>query len=202
MKLYEAPSPNARRVHIFMAEKGFDCEREVIDLRAGDNLSDDYRKKNPAGRVPVLELDDGTFISESVAICRYIEGVHPEPNLFGGDALEAATVEMWNRRVELNFMMNVAMAFRNITGYFKDRETCVEEWGKVAAGHAVAAVPMFDARLAQSEYLAGDRFTVADISFAVAWDFAKRVQVVPLPEAPHVARYMDTVNQRPSLSAT
>ena len=79
MKLYEAPSPNARRVQVFMAEKGIDMERVPVDIRAGENLTDEYRAKNPAGRVPVLELDDGTYLAESVAICRYLEGLHPEP---------------------------------------------------------------------------------------------------------------------------
>ena len=82
MKLHEAPSPNARRVHVFMAEKGIDCERVGVDIRGGENLSAEFKAMNPAGRVPVLELDDGSFISESVSICRYLEGTHPEPPLF------------------------------------------------------------------------------------------------------------------------
>ena len=127
MKLYESPSPNARRVHIFMAEKGIDCERVAVDIRGGENLSADYKAKNPAGRVPLLELDDGTCIGESVAICRYLEALNPEPNLFGTQPIEIAQIEMWQRRSELNFMMNVANAFRNITGFFKDRETPVKE---------------------------------------------------------------------------
>ena len=202
MKLHESPSPNARRVHIFMAEKGIDCERIPVDIRAGENLSPEYRAKNPAGRVPVLELDDGTFLSESVAICRYLEGLHPEPNLFGSDPLSAAKIEMWGRRAEINFMSNVAMAFRNITGFFKDRETCVKEWGEVAAGHAVGAVDMFETQLADNEYLAGDRFSIADITFAVAWGFAGQVKVVPLPEAPNVQRWSDRVSARDSFRST
>ncbi|REJ83829.1 MAG: glutathione S-transferase family protein [Acidobacteria bacterium] len=200
MKLYEAPSPNAKRVHVFMAEKGIDCERVTVDLRAGENLSDEYRSKNPGARVPALELDDGTVIAESVAICRYFEVTHPEPVLFGSGALEQATVEMWQRRAEIGLMLNVAMAFRNISGYFKDRETCVEEWGRVAAGHAVAAVPMFDARLADSRYLAGERFSIADITLAVTLQFARRVQV-ELPEMENVARWEAEVRERKSYKA-
>ena len=131
MKLHESPSPNARRVTVFMAEKGIECETVSVDIRAGENIQSDYLKKNPAGRVPVLELDDGTFISESMAICRYLEAIRPEPNLFGSTAIEVANVEMWQRRVELNLFLEIAGAFRNITGFFKDRETCVEEWGQV-----------------------------------------------------------------------
>ncbi len=201
MKLYESPSPNARRVHIFMAEKGVEVERVPVDIRAGENLSDEYLAKNPAGRVPLLELDDGSYLGESIAISRYLEALHPEPNLLGSDAKEIGTVEMWNRRAEMNFLMNVAMGFRNITGFFKDRETCVEEWGHVSAEAAAKSVAMFDARLGESKYLAGDRFTMADITFGVAWEFAGRVKVIDLPEAPNVARFLEDVRARPSWSA-
>lgn len=202
MKLYESPSPNARRVHVFMAEKGIEIDRVAVDLKSAENLGEEFLAKNPAGRVPVLELDDGTFISESLAICRYLEGLQPKPNLFGEGALGTATVEMWSRRVELNFLMNVAMGFRNITGFFKDRETCVEEWGQVSAAAAARSVNMFDERLGESRFLAGDTFSVADITFAIAWDFAGRVKVIDLPEAANVARWLDEVNERPSMSAS
>ncbi|MFT7651353.1 MAG: glutathione S-transferase, partial [Candidatus Azotimanducaceae bacterium] len=167
MKLHESPSPNARRVHIFMAEKGIEIERVAVDIRAGENIADEYRAKNPAGRVPTLELDDGTFLAESVAICRYLEGINPTPNLFGETPLEMATIEMWGRRAEINFMAEVAGAFRNITGFFKDRETCVAEWGQVCAEKAPKALEMFDTQLADTEYVAGDRFTIADITLGV-----------------------------------
>ena len=202
MKLYESPSPNARRVHVFMAEKGFDCERVPVDIRAGENITPEFLAKNPGGRVPVLELDDGTFLAESIAICRYLEALHPEPNLFGDDALSSAQIEMWQRRVEMLFMAEVAGAFRNITGFFKDRETCVKEWGEVCAAKAPKALQMFDDQLANNSYLAGDKFSVADITLAVALDFAKMVQVVELPELPNISRWYAQVNERPSLSAS
>lgn len=202
MKLYESPSPNARRVHVFMAEKGIDCERVSVDIRAGENLGEDYKAKNPAGRVPMLVLDDGTCIGESVAICRYLEALHPEPNLFGSEPVEVALVEMWQRRAELNFMMNVAMAFRNITGFFKDRETPVKEFGEVSAELAKEFVPMFDDQLGKTRFLAGDRFSIADITFAVAWGFSEQIKVVELPPAPNVQRWLQEVNERPSFSAS
>lgn len=202
MKLHEAPSPNAKRVHVFMSEKGVDCERVVIDIRGGENLTPDYKAKNPAGRVPMLELDDGTCIGESVAICRYLEALHPEPNLFGTTPVELAMVEMWQRRAEFNFMMNVAMAFRNITGFFKDRETPVKEFGEVSAEVAKSFVPMFDEQLGKSEFLAGDKFSIADITFAIAWGFSGQVKVVELPAAPNVERWLKEVNSRPSFSAS
>lgn len=202
MKLFESPSPNARRVHVFMAEKGVELERVAVDIRGGENLTPDYKAMNPAGRVPVLELDDGTFIGESVAICRYLEALHPEPNLFGQSAKEIALVEMWQRRAELNFMMNVAMAFRNITGFFKDRETPVKEFGEVSAVMAADFVPMFDEQLGQSQYLAGDKFSIADITLAIAWGFAQQIKVVELPSAPNIDRWLAEVNSRPSFSAS
>ncbi len=202
MKLHESPSPNARRVQVFMAEKGVEMERVPVDIRAGENITPEYLAKNPAGRVPVLELDDGTFIGESVAICRYLEGLHPEPNLFGEGPLESALVDMWQRRVELNFMAEVAGAFRNITGFFKDRETCVAEWGQVCAEKAPKALAMFDAQLADNTYLAGDKFSIADITLVIALDFAKMVKVVELPELDNIGRWYAAVNERPSFQAS
>ncbi|MEM9405419.1 MAG: glutathione S-transferase family protein [Acidobacteriota bacterium] len=202
MKLYEAPSPNARRVHVFLAEKGLEIDREQVDLRSAENLGEEHLRRNPAGRVPVLELDDGSFLSESVAICRYLDAVHPEPALFGSTPEEIGAVEMWNRRAELNFLMNVAMGFRNLTGFFKDRETCVEEWGQVAAETAASSVAMFDDHLASNRFLAGDTFTVADITFGVGYEFAQRVKVVPLPESPNVARYLSELGERASWGAS
>lgn len=202
MKLYESPSPNARRVHIFMAEKGIEIERVVVDIRAGENIAGEYLAKNPAGRVPTLELDDGTFLAESVAICRYLEGMNPTPNLFGETPLEMATVEMWGRRAEINFMAEVAGAFRNITGFFKDRETCVAEWGQVCAEKAPKALEMFDIQLADNEYLAGDRFTIADITLGVAVAFAAQVKVVPMPDLANLARWQERINARESFAAS
>lgn len=202
MKLYEAPSPNARRVHIFMAEKGIECDRVAVDIRAAENLSPEYLAKNPGGRVPLLELEDGTCIGESVAICRYMESVCPEPLLFGTDGVEAAKVEMWQRRAELGFFLEVAGAFRNITGFFKDRETCVAEWGQVCAERAPKMLAMFDEQLAHTPYLAGANFSIADITLAVALDFARMVKVVELPELANIERWYAQVSARASFSAS
>ena len=201
MKLHESPSPNARRVTVFMAEKGIECEKVSVDIRGGENIQSEYLRKNPAGRVPVLELDDGSFISESMAICRYLEAIQPDPNLFGVSAIEIANVEMWQRRVELNLFSEIAGAFRNITGFFKDRETCVEEWGRVCAEKAPKALSMFDDQLSINEYLAGERFTVADITLAVTLDFAEMVKVAPLPTLDNISRWREGVVARTSLAA-
>mgnify|MGYP001181905644 FL=1 len=184
-----------------MAEKGIECERIAVDIRAAENLSAEYMAKNPGGRVPLLELEDGTFIGESVAICRYLESLRPESPLFGESGIEAAKVEMWQRRAELNFLLEVAGAFRNITGFFKDRETCVAEWGQVCAERAPKMLSMFDEQLSQTAYLAGDTFSIADITLAVALDFARMVKVVALPELPNIERWYGQVSARSSFGA-
>jgi glutathione S-transferase len=201
MKLYESPSPNARRVHIAMAELGVEIERVAVDIRAGENLSSEFLAKNPGGRVPVLELDDGTFIGESVSITRYLDAISEGPSLFGDTPLVQAKVDMWQRRAELNFLLEVAGAFRNITAFFKDRETCVEAWGVVCAEKAPKALTMFDDQLAKTEFLAGDQFSIADITLGVAIDFARSVKVVGLPELEHIKRWQGQLNSRPSFSA-
>lgn len=199
MKLHEAPSPNARRVHVFIAEKGLDPIPSVpVDIRGGENLSEAYREKNPFGRVPVLELDDGTFLAESVAICRYLEGLHPEPSLFGTTPLEMATIEMWNRRAEINFMLAAAGAFRNLSGFFKDREKISAEWGTISQENAADALGRFDKALGKSEFLAGQRFSIADITMGCALDFAKMVKLDLPFDLPNVSRYHQQLQMRPS----
>ena len=161
MHLYtQDASPNGQRVSVFMKEKGIEIPATQIDLRAGQNLSEEHRAKNPFGRVPVLELDDGSYLAESQAICLYLEGLQPEPNLFGETPEERAVIEMWSRRVELNVLMPVAQAFRNITGFFKDREKTVPEWGEVSAEAAQVAVALFNYHLADNQFLVGDRYVV------------------------------------------
>lgn len=202
MKLYTAPStPNHRRVAIFLAEKGIELETETIDLRGAQNLSDAFAKKNPFGRIPVLELDDGVCIAESVAICRYFEAKQPQPPLFGVDAETMAEIEMWTRRAEISFLMPVAAAFRNISGFFKDREECVPEWGQIQAQVAADTLPKFDDRLAESEFLADSGFSVADITLAITLEFAKRTQQTLPYDLPNITRWFDAVQARPSWKA-
>ena len=200
MHLYkQSSSPNGQRVSIFMKEKGIELPTTEIDLRAAENLKEDYLAMNPFGRVPVLQLNDDSYLSESQAICRYIEGIHPEPNLFGDTAEEQAIIEMWSRRVELNVLMPVAQAFRNITGFFKDREKCVPEWGEVSAEAAQASVALINDHLANNAYLTGDRFTIADMTLAIVLGFAKNVGQ-DLLGGEHVARWYGEVTSRPSFS--
>jgi glutathione S-transferase len=182
-----------------MKEKGIELPTTEIDLRAAENLNEDYLAMNPFGRVPVLQLNDDSYLSESQAICRYLEGIHPEPNLFGDTPEEQAIIEMWSRRVELNVLVPVAQAFRNITGFFKDREKCVPEWGEVSAEAAQASVALFNAHLSHNHYLTGDRFTIADMTLAIVLGFAKNVGQ-DLLGGEHVARWYAEISGRPSFS--
>ena len=183
-----------------MAEKGIEIERVAVDIRGGENISAEYLAKNPGGRVPMLELDDGTFIGESVSITRYLDAISEGPSLFGDGPLAQAHIDMWQRRAEFNFLLEVAGAFRNITGFFKDRETCVEAWGVVCAERAPKAYYVRRS-VGQVEFLAGDQFSVADITLGVALDFARSVKVVELPELANIKRWQDKLKARPSFSA-
>jgi glutathione S-transferase len=201
MRIIEAKgTPNGRRVRVFLAEKGISVDGVNIDLRAAENLGAAHRARNPFGRIPVLELDDGTCIAESVAICRYFEETQPKPPLFGTDAKSRAQVEMWNRRAELNFLMPVAQAFRNLTGFFKDREKVSAEWGQISREVAAETMPLFDAALGKSTHLAGDDFSIADISFGCALDFAQAVKLDLPFDLPNIVRYRADLAKRPSWS--
>jgi glutathione S-transferase len=198
MKLHEAPSPNARRVQVFLKEKGIEAPPSVpVDIRGGENLTEEYRALNPFGRVPVLELDDGTCLAESVAICRYFEGLHPEPCLFGSEPLEQAIIEMWNRRAEINFMLPAAQAFRNLTGFFKDREKVSKEWGAISLETAADGMTRFDQALADRQFLAGDAFSIADITLGVGLSFAQSIKLDLPFDLPNIARYLEQISARP-----
>lgn len=205
MKLYESSrAPNARRVRMFIAEKGIDLagiERVEVDIASGANLTAEYRQMNPMGGVPVLELDDGRFLSESVAICRYFEETHPEPALMGVSAEEQANIEMWNRRMEFNLLLPVAMAFRHGTGFFADRETVCPDYGQASHETAVRMFDFLDDHLSRSQYIAGDDFSIADITALSSVDFARVVKMRIGEEQTHLARWYDAVSGRESAAA-
>lgn len=199
MKLYTtSASPNGRRTNIAIAEKGIEIEKQEIDLAGAENLSDDFKTKNPFGRVPVLELDDGTCIAESIAITRYFDRMYPQPPLFGSTDLEQAMVEMWNRRVELNLLIPVAQAFRNLSGFFRDREKISQEWGEISAEIAQVITPLFDEQLGKSEFIAGDHFSVADISLLCTLDFARSTRQELPYDLPNLSRWHSQISARPS----
>lgn len=201
MKLYESKTaPNARRVRMFLAEKGLleQVECVELDLQGGDNISAEFRQKNPLAKIPVLEFDDGSYLSESIAICRYFEALHPETPLMGRSPLEQANIEMWQRRCELYFMNVVGMGFQHTTGYFADRMTPVKEWGEVCVKGAPKFFKLLDAQLAQSKFVAGDQFSVADITALVSIDFARVIKVKMPEELVNLQRWYAEMNARSS----
>lgn len=203
MKILETKSaPNPRRVRIFLAEKGIDVPYEQVDLFKGGHKEASFTSKNPVAKVPVLELDDGTCISESVAICRYFEEQHPEPPLMGVDAKDKAIVEMWQRRIELEVFYPIAQAFRHGVAGMKTLEPIqLVEWVEINRARALEAYAWLDKDLADRKYVAGDRFTIADITLLVAVDFARGPKI-PIPEdCKNLLRWHDDVSKRPSAAA-
>lgn len=198
MHLYTtSASPNGKRVAVVMKEKNIEIPLTQIDLMAAENLSKEYLAKNPMGRVPVLELDSGFMLAESVAISRYLEILAPEPNLFGIDPEKQCVIEMWHRRAEINLFIPVAQAYRNSSGVFKDREPVSAEWGDISAGFARDAVPVFEQQLASNEYIAGDRYSIADITLAITLTFARNTGL-DLLSTPHIAGWHERITARPS----
>ncbi|HEY2524476.1 MAG TPA: glutathione S-transferase [Candidatus Binataceae bacterium] len=202
MKLYEYKmAPNPRRVRIFLAEKGIQVPDEQIDLAKAQNHGAEFLKINPFGGVPVLQLDDGTMLAETVAICRYFEEIHPEPHLMGLDARDKALVEMWQRRMELYLFAMTSGAFRNTSDFFKGRIPQVPEYGEVCRQAAEKMFGTVDGFLANSKFIAGERYTIADITALVAIDFARLVKLRIAPEQKNLARWYEAVSSRPSAKA-
>jgi glutathione S-transferase len=202
MKLYDSKmAPNPRRVRIFLAEKGIQVPDDQVDLAKAQNRSPEFLKINPIGGVPVLQMDDGTNLAESVAICRYFEETHPEPRLMGVDARDKAEVEMWQRRMELNLLSTVAGCFRNTSEFFKGRIPQVPEYGEVCRQAAEKAFGMLDGFLADRKFIAGERYTIADITALVAVDFAKLIKLRVSPEQKNLVRWHEAVSSRPSAKA-
>jgi glutathione S-transferase len=203
MKLYDGGrAPNPRRVRIFLAEKGIAVPTEQVDLGALQQRSDAYTAINPMQRVPALVLDDGTVIAESIAICRYFEALKPEPALFGRGPLGQALVEMWNRRAELHLLFPVASVFQHLHPAMKIMiDPQVPEWGEANKPRAMAFLQFLDRELESRPFLAGDDFTVADITALVAVDFM-RVSKLSVPDHfDHVRRWHAAVSARPSAKA-
>jgi glutathione S-transferase len=202
MRLYDGGrAPNPRRVRIFLAEKGMQVPVEHIDLASLQHKSAEFTALNPLQRVPVLVLDDGTVITESIAICRYFEGLRPEPPLFGRGAAEEALVEMWNRRVELNLYSAVSAVFRHTHPAMKEMESQVPEWGEANRPRVFEFLGLLDRELKDRMFVAGDHYTVADITALVAVDFMRPAKLTMPEEFVNLRRWHGQVGERPSASA-
>lgn len=203
MKLFDGGrAPNPRRVRIFLAEKGIEVPLVPVDMGAMEHRGAEVASRNPMRRLPVLELDDGTVITESIAICRYFEELHPEPPLFGTGAVGKALVEMWQRRVELNLFFPVAQAFRHTHPAMKEWEVPqVPEWGEVNRPKALEFLEFLDGELASRAFVAGEAFSVADITGLVAMDFMKPARITLPDNLANVGRWRNELAARPSASA-
>ena len=210
MKLYDFElAPNPRRVRMFLAEKGIKVPTEQINTRTKEQFSEAFLKVNPRGTVPVLELDDGTTITESVSICRYFEDLHPEPALFGRDAKEKALVDMWNRRMEIEGYAPAGDVIRNSLEMFEDRAIAgipngvpqipaLAERGRASFARFLGRL---DARLGESRFIAGEQLSIADQTAFITLDFAKRGELNVPETAKHILRWQGEMAARPSASA-
>ena len=203
MKLFDGGrAPNPRRVRVFLAEKGVTVPLVPVDMGAMGHKQEPVSSRNPLQRLPVLELDDGSILTESVAICRYFEELQPEPALFGQGALGKAQVEMWQRRMEFNLLSCVAQAFRHIHPAMKEWEIPqIPEWGEANKAKAIAFLHLLDAELANREFAASDAYSIADITGMIAIDFMKPARIKVPDECANVLRWYSAVTSRPSASA-
>jgi len=203
VRLYDGGrAPNPRRVRIFLKEKGIEIPIAPVDLGAMEHRSDAFAAINPMRRVPALVLDDGTVITESIAICRYFEALKPEPPLFGTGALEIALVEMWQRRIELHLLAGIQQVFRHLHPGMKDHEVPqVAAWGEANKPRVLEFLALLDRELAGRRFAAGDSYSVADITGLIALDFMRAAKMSVPAEFTHVGRWYAELSARPSAKA-
>lgn len=203
MLFYDSPNPapNPRRVRIFAAEKGIDLPSKAVSIPKREQKAPDYLAKNPRGQTPILELDDGTVIAESVAIMRYLEAVHPDPSMFGTSPLEIGEIEMWCRRVEMIAMPPVAAVWVHshpFTAILPGRNT---EWGEANRPRVADAFRFFDQSLANRDFLAGSAYSAADILLLTTADFAEFVGCGMPEGCVNLRGWHERVSARPSAKA-
>jgi glutathione S-transferase len=204
MKIYGNKSfGNPRRVSIFLAEKGIDIPFVAVNLLEGEHRTPEFLRRSPAGQIPVLELDDGTYLTETLAICRYFEELQPQPSLFGRTPLERAQVEMWQRIVEFNLYVPAREYFRHTSPSALPLEPHqIKEWGELNRQRALDGMTLLDARLAGSEFIAGSLFSVADITALFSLDGVALGGLALGTRHPNLQRWHAVVSQRPSAVAT
>ncbi|MGB0506072.1 MAG: glutathione S-transferase [Pikeienuella sp.] len=203
IRLYETRrAPNPRRVNIFLSEKGVDIDRTEIDIMGGEHYAPGHHDRADSHHVPLLELSDGSYLTESVAICRYIEALHPSPNLMGEDAKEAAEIEMWQRRMEMGLLLNIAFVIRHgVPTMQKLEHVQVPAWSEACKPRVEKAMRDLDARLQKSSYVAGDRFTIADITPWVGIDFMRVIKQGPPDDCDALNDWLARMRSRPSAAA-
>ena len=201
MKLYDFPqSPNCRKVRMYLAEKGLSVPLQRINLLAGEQSSPEFLRRNPFGAVPILELDDGTVIPESLVIIEYFEELYPEPPLLGRDPLTRALVRAWERRCELGVFLQATRRFLHSSPFFAARveqnPQVVQEAGQVLRNR----LSLIDDQLKDHEWVAGS-FSLADMTLLAGIDFAAASQFTLDPAWTHLGRWYAAIRQRPSAAA-
>ena len=203
MLLYHDPrAPNPRRVRIFLAEKGVAYDTIEVSIAAAAHQTEAFRRKNPIALLPVLGMADGKVLRESMAICHYIEELHPEPNLFGADAWERSQIEQWNRHAELELLLPIAQVFRNTNAFWVGRIKQSPEYGEIMRDLVSTRFDWIEEELTLRPFLAGPRFTVADITALCAVDFGKVSNLrIKGDTHPKLAAWYARVTARPSAKA-
>ena len=203
MKLYDNKMANSpRKVRMFMSEKNIDdIEMIEIDMMKGEHKTPEYRAIAPNSRIPALQLDDGTVIMESTAICRYLESIYPEPNLFGESPMEIASIEMWQARIYNELMIPLAMGFRHLHPAMSGLETQNKEYGEIQKNIGIKSLKYFNGVLSESKFVAGERYTFADIQMISTTDFFLRLNKMDLSEFKNLERYTNLIASRPSFTA-
>ena len=195
------PAPNPRRVRIFAAEKGIELPRREVSIVKREHKAPEYLALNPRGQTPALQLDDGTVIAESVAICRYLEALQPEPPLFGATPVEIAIVEMWSRRIEMIAMAPIGAVWVHTHTFTAALPGRNADWGEANRPRVADAFGFFDRSLADREFLAGERYTMADILLLTTLDFARFVGCGPPQDCANLNAWHERVSARPSAGA-
>ncbi|MGB0498134.1 MAG: glutathione S-transferase family protein [Rubricella sp.] len=199
IRLIDSPrAPNPRRVRMFIAEKGITLPTTDLDIMQGEHFREEYRGKAGTHHVPALELVGGTVLTETVAICRYLEALYPEPNLMGVDPLEQAVVEMWSRRMEFGLLLPVAQVLRHGNPAMEVLESPqVPEWAEVNRPRVQRGLEMLEVALAETPFIAGERFTIADITAIVSVEFMRTIRMSVPEEHVGTHAWMDGIRQRP-----
>ena len=203
MKLYDNKMANSpRKVRMFLAEKKItNVEMVEINMMEGEHKTPEYRAIAPNSRIPALQLDDGTVIMESTAICRYLESLHHEPNLFGESPIEIASIEMWQARIFNELMIPLAMGFRHLHPAMSALETQNKEYGETQKNIGIKSLKYFNNVLSESEFVAGDRYTFADIQMITTTDFFIGLNRLNLDDYPEINRHTKLMSQRESFTA-
>ncbi len=203
MKLYQSPvTPNSRRVRIFLAEKGIEVPTKTVDLAKNEHRDPAFTRINPFRQVPALKLDDGTVVTESLAICRFFEELYPKPALFGASSTERVMVDMWQRRMEFGVFLPIMQVFRHSHPAMAEMEKPqIAEWADVNRPRVAAGLEILNGQLKNYRFVAGDAYSVADITALVAIDFMRPARLKVSSELTHLERWLKDISERPSAQA-